>query len=203
MAGENGMWWKNIFYEGSVMVPLIVNGPGIPPSGDRVREIVSLIDVCPTLLDLAGARPLPNATGASLAPLLREEQVSWANQAFSEFPPVLGVSAMRMIRSGRWKLTHYENYRPQLFDLESDPHEYNDLGESLEHAAIHAGLHGRVLQDWPVEEMKRLLAERAKDRAVLNRWAAAVKPPAPQQWQPPPGANVFPEHSGPGEGRKP
>jgi choline-sulfatase len=203
MAGENGMWWKSSFYEGSVTVPLIVSGPGILPSGARVREIVSLIDVCPTLLDLAGAKPLPGATGASLAPLLRGEQVSWANQAFSEFPPVMGVPAMRMIRSGRWKLTHYENYRPQLFDLEADPHEYHDLGESLEHAAIRTELHERVLRDWPVEEMKRLLAERAKDHAILNRWAATVKPPAPQQWQPPPGANVFPEHPGPGDGQKP
>ena len=193
MAGENGMWWKNSFYEGSVTVPLIVSCPGVFPSGVRVREITSLIDVCPTLLDLAGARPLPGATGASLAPLLRGERVAWANEAFSEFPPVMGVPAMRMIRSGRWKLTHYETYRPQLFDLETDPHEFHDLGESLEHASIRTQLHERVLRDWPVEEMKRLLAERAKDRSVMSRWAAEVKPPAPQQWQPPANANVFEE----------
>jgi choline-sulfatase len=203
MAGENGMWWKNSFYEGSVTVPLIVSGPGVLSSGVRVRQITSLIDVCPTLLDLAGARPLPNATGASLVPLLRGEQGSLPNEAFSEFPPVMGVPAMRMIRSGKWKLIHYENYRPQLFDIESDPHEYNDLGESLEHAPIRARLHQRVLHDWPVAEMKRLLAERSRDRAIMDRWAAEVKPPAPQQWQPPPGANVFDEPSGRSEVRRP
>ncbi|MCL5746326.1 MAG: sulfatase-like hydrolase/transferase [Acidobacteria bacterium] len=203
MAGENGMWWKNSFYEGSVTVPLMVSFPGTFPSGAKVREIVSLVDVGPTLLELAGARPLPNADGTSLVPLLRGEQVRWANEAFSEFPPFMGSPAMRMVRSGRWKLNHYESHRPQLFDLEADPHEYNDLGESRRHAAIRTQLHGRALENWPVEEMKRLLAERARDRAVMNRWAAAVKPPAPQRWQPPPGANVFPEPSGRGEGREP
>ena len=64
MACEHGMWWKSNFYEGSVGVPLIVSGPGV--AADRVNHsVVSLVDVGPTMLDMAGAEPLPDVAGRS------------------------------------------------------------------------------------------------------------------------------------------
>jgi choline-sulfatase len=192
MAGEHGMWWKNSFYEGSVTVPLIVNCPArFRPR--RVREVASLIDIGPTMIDLAGGVALPNATGVSLAPLLRGENTNWRNEAFSEFPAVLGVAAMRMVRSGKWKLVHYEGLRPQLFDLESDPEEFRDLGESPAHAEIRGKLHARVLEGWSAENMQSELARRARDREVMRKWGEQVKPPTPHAWKAPADANIFPE----------
>ena len=87
MAGELGMWWKSNFYEGSVTVPLIISCPSRLQQRQRRREVVELVDVAPTLTDLAGSPPMPLTAGKSLAPLLRGERVAWPNRAFSEFPP--------------------------------------------------------------------------------------------------------------------
>jgi arylsulfatase A-like enzyme len=48
------------------------------------------------------------------------------------------------VRTDRWKYIHYEGFRPQLFDLDEDPNELNDLGESPNHAATRAELHERL-----------------------------------------------------------
>ncbi len=70
MVGEHGMWWKSSFYEGSARVPMIWSWPGRFGEG-RVPRVTSLLDVGPTLLDLAGADPLPGVSGRSLAGFLR------------------------------------------------------------------------------------------------------------------------------------
>jgi arylsulfatase len=64
MAGKKGLWWKGSFYEGSVGVLHICSRPGIWPSGSVASENVSLIDIGPTLLELAGGPKLPEATGS-------------------------------------------------------------------------------------------------------------------------------------------
>lgn len=192
MAGEHGMFWKNSFYEGSVGVPLIVSCPARFQPGRRIQQIASLVDIGPTLIDMAGAPKLPDATGRSLLPLLSGGSAAdWPNEAFSEFPSTRGVPAMRMIRSGRWKLNHYEGFRPQLFDLENDPHEFCDLGETLEHAEVREKLHRRVLAGWSAALMEEELRRRAANRQVLRDWALRTKPPAPNQWRPPAGSNLF------------
>lgn len=192
MAGEHGMWWKSNFYEAAVSVPLIISSPERFKPGRRVKEVVSLTDLGPTMVDLAGSDKMPEASGASLAPLLRAERVDWANEAFSEYAPSAGVPAMRMVRSGKWKLVHYEGLRPQLFDLENDPDEFEDLGNSPGHTEIRNQLHERVLTAWSAEELKKELAKRGRHRGVIRTWAEKVRPDAPLQWTEPEGANVFP-----------
>ena len=193
MAGEHGMWWKSNFYEGAVSVPLIVSCPERFQPGRRVSEIVSLVDIGPTLVELAGAEPIPAATGISLVPLLDGENVDWPNEAFSEHYPDKRVPPGRMIRRGRWKLVHYEGERPQLFDLETDPDEFHDLGDDPNHAEISEELHTRVLSDWSAEEMENELARRAEHTPLLRKWRQAVHPPDREQWVEPDDANRFPE----------
>jgi len=193
MAGENGMWWKFNFYEGSVSVPLIVSCPEKFQSGRRVKALASLTDVGPTLVDLASTEAMPGATGKSLAPLLRGEKTDRADEAFSEYSLTPhGESPMRMVRSGRWKLVHHEGQRPQLFDLESDPHELNDLAEDPAHAEVRKRLGERVLTGWSAEEIGKEMAKRAPHRRVIGRWCQVVNPPSPQRWIPPKDANIFP-----------
>ena len=69
MAGEHGMWNKSCFYEGSARVPMIVSWPGRIEPGRRIGQVVSLLDLVRTLLDIAGddTGDLP---GASLAGVL-------------------------------------------------------------------------------------------------------------------------------------
>ena len=191
MAGENGMWWKMNFYEGAVGVPLVASCPSRFVSGRRVENVVSLIDIAPTLTELAGAEPVPQASGRSLAPFLRGKSPDWKDVAFAELPQIGDVPAARMVRSGRWKLVHYHGMRPQLFDLEQDPREQNDLGADERHREIRERLLAQVLQNWSAEEIADVRAQRDKHRALIGKWAREANPPLPQSWEAPADSNRF------------
>jgi choline-sulfatase len=193
-AGENGMWWKFSGYETSVKVPLIASWPVVWKPARRVREVTSLIDMAPTLTELAGAPPLPSARGRSLTPLLEGKDVPWPNEAWSEFPPAFGVPAMRIHRSGNWKLVHYDGQRPQLFDLENDPQEFRDLAEDSRYAEMRKQLQAKALAGWSAEEMRKGMEKHAAEGRILRQWALQVKPEPTSQWTAPPGADfILPE----------
>jgi arylsulfatase A-like enzyme len=107
------------------------------------------IDIAPTVLDLAG-EPIPAAMqGRSLAPLVRGERVAWRQDFFCEnnfcvptqyYPMIVGV------RTTRWKYIRYTDVQPvceQLFDLEKDAGEVNDLASAKGRAATLAELRRR------------------------------------------------------------
>jgi choline-sulfatase len=191
MAGEHGMWYKENFYEASVAVPLIASWPGHWAPTQR-HEVTSLIHVAPTLLELAKADPLPEATGSSLLPLLEGQKAEWVDEALSEYAPDSVRTAMRMIRSGRWKLVHYDDQQPQLFDLESDPHEFKDLAGEAAYSQVREALMERALSGWSAEEVKRGTDRRLAWKGIMERWAEMVRPVATPQWTAPPDANRFP-----------
>ena len=190
MAGENGMWWKMNFYEGSVTVPLIVASSRFRPAR-RASETVSLVDIAPTLCELAGA-PQVQGSGKSLVPVLSGTATAPPTDALSELAPMGPVPATRMIRRGKWKLVHFHGMRPQLFDLERDPREQHDLGESAEFRAVRDELTAAVMRDWKPEEISRELAVRQSQRTILAKWAEQTHPPSDPVWQAPPDANIFP-----------
>ncbi len=193
MAGENGMWWKMNMYEGSVSVPLIIACPNRLPADRRVKQITSLVDVRRTLELLAGAGQVQIGGGRNLVPLIHGETGGWVNEAFSEFPMTpYNEPAMRMIRQDQWKLVHFEGYRPQMFNLESDPHELHDLGDDPAYAAVRARLSARVLETWNIAEIERVMQSRRPHRQMIDRWSMVVKPPCPAQWVAPSNANTFP-----------
>jgi arylsulfatase A-like enzyme/Flp pilus assembly protein TadD len=116
-------------YQTTLRVPFLVRGPGIRP-GLRLERTVRLVDVFPSVLDLAGLAPPPGVTlsGRSLAAALRgapegEEAVTYAETLV----PLLhfGWSDLRVIREGRWK--YVQAPRPELYDLREDPDERRDL----------------------------------------------------------------------------
>lgn len=142
--GARGQWGKSNLYRESVDVPLIMAGPDI---GHGVCETpVSLIDLSATIVDSAGLDPtrvLPDAQGRSLfaiasAPADRERVV------FSEYHAVGSNTAAFMLRKGRWKYHHYVRYAPELFDLESDPEETNNLAPLASHAGIVADMQAEL-----------------------------------------------------------
>ena len=158
--GDHGLGEKERFHEPSLRVPLIVVDPdpaADPTRGRVVDALAEAIDVVPTCLDALGVAPPGHIVeGRSLVPFMRgPAPAHWRDAAFSELDYAfrkarnwLGVAPDRarawMVRTERWKYIHYEGFRPQLFDLAHDPHEFVDLGDDPGHAVIRAELHERL-----------------------------------------------------------
>ncbi|MEO5896724.1 MAG: sulfatase [Vicinamibacterales bacterium] len=125
--GDHGERDHGIFvYESVLRVPLIMRVPGVAPR--RVADVVRLVDVMPTVLDLLGV-PCPPINGASLVGMLhgKPQQVELEAYSESQYPLRFGWSPLRALRAGRYKLI--EAPRPELYDLERDPFEERNLYE--------------------------------------------------------------------------
>jgi choline-sulfatase len=141
--GNRGFWGKSVMYEDAVAVPMIMAGDDIP-QGHVVQTPVSLVDLHPTFLDALDEPPEPGTRrpGRSLFELARAEEPD--RVVFSEYHAAGSTAGTYMIRKGQWKYVHYVGHRPQLFDLEADPQEANDLGASAGHAAVRADLEAEL-----------------------------------------------------------
>jgi len=142
--GTRHMWGKSIHYEESAAVPLIVAGPGVP-EGITCATPVTLVDVYPTILESVGIAPdaderkLP---GRSLVDLANAPTVD--RVAFGEYHAAGSITAMYMVRKGRWKYIHHVGFHAELFDLEADAGETTDLGESAAHGDVLAAMEAEL-----------------------------------------------------------
>ena len=143
MAGQHGIWQKQCFYEASVRTPMILRTPRAA-GGRRIGANVSLVDVLPTLLDLAGIDIPSGLPGTSLAHLPPgaggDDRV-----VFSEYHAQGMPQGGFMIKRGDWKYNYYVGHQPQLFDLRADPGEFTDLAADPRQAAVRAALHRDLL----------------------------------------------------------
>ena len=147
--GEHGEDVHGYFvYESTLHVPLIFRGPGVKP-GTRIDTVTRSVDLFPTLLELAGIRagtPDGAAAGRSLAAALRGERIDDAPAFAESLVPLVhfGWSDLRAVRDGRWK--YILAPRPELYDLERDPAETNNLvdKEPARARALRTGLEGQL-----------------------------------------------------------
>ncbi|WDR05225.1 sulfatase-like hydrolase/transferase [Devosia rhodophyticola] len=123
--GARGLWGKSTLYEESVGIPLIVCGPDIEAGAVRDQPR-SLIDVSRFILDATGG----DSSGFGEVDLFSDAEVP----VVSEYHGTGSRSGAFMLRSGRWKYVHYALYDAQLFDLEADPEELNDLADDPAYA---------------------------------------------------------------------
>ncbi len=137
LLGNHGFWAKSLMYEESVAIPMILAGEGVPKN-KTVSTPVSLVDCYQTILESAGLE-LPKADralpGYSLTRIANGE-LSDDRVVFSEYHDGGSITGTYMIRTGRWKYIYHVGYRPQLFNLETDPDEMNDLGAHPTYTAI-------------------------------------------------------------------
>ena len=166
MLGERGLWFKMCFFEGAVRVPLMIAGNGVTPG--LVEAPVSNLDVLPTLCDIAGidlGGIAPWTDGQSLLPLTRGEArtapVLMEYAAEGSYAPIVAI------RDGRYKFIHCEIDPPQLFDLESDPHERDNLAADPEHAALVAGFMEKVRARWDMAAFDAAVRESQARRWVV------------------------------------
>ena len=147
--GDHWLGEKDLFHEPSVKVPLIVYDPRTDADatrGSTCDALIESIDLAPTFVEVAGAKiPDHILEGKSLLPHLRGSTPDTRNYVISEYDysatpqcTKLGLeprdARLFMVFDGRYKLMHAEGgFRPMLFDLETDPDELVDLGQSETH----------------------------------------------------------------------
>ena len=139
MLGERGLWYKMSLLEGAARVPLIINAPWLF-SGKRVSTPVSLVDLLPTLLELACApeleAPVGPLDGRSLVPLARDGDDPGRGAVIAEYMGEGAIAPMIMIRDQRFKYIHCPVDPPLLYDLENDPRELRNLADAPAHAEL-------------------------------------------------------------------
>ncbi len=158
--GARGLWGKSTMYEQIAGVPLILAGPGIP-RGRTVDTPVSHVDALPTILEAAGA-PVPHGfPGVSLHEVANGATPD--RTVLSEYHAMGSTTGAYAIRMGKWKYIHYAKYPSQLFDLERDPDEIDDLAPLPAHAETLAACRAKLyaLLD-PVEVDRRAKARQAE-----------------------------------------
>lgn len=129
MLGERGLWYKMSYFESSVRVPLLINYPKwFAPH--RVSQNVSTLDLLPTICDLIGSKPAPllPMDGVSMLPHLKGENgPDTPDTVFAEYTGEGTVRPMMMIRRGPWKYITCPADVPQLYNLERDADELDNL----------------------------------------------------------------------------
>ena len=129
LALEHQDWYKMSLYEGSVRVPLLLAGPGVD-QGLRVPYLVSLIDMCPTIMAMAALPSREGLDGESLLPLASGNTKHNRNSACACFTGVSLNTSAYMLRKDRWKYIAYPGFAPQLFDMQNDPRELIDASKT-------------------------------------------------------------------------
>jgi len=163
--------YKRSCHESSIRVPTVLTGPGL--RGGQLQELVSLIDLPPTLLDAAGLEVPTQMQGRSLMPLLRGGRADWPTEVFVQ---ISESQVGRAVRTHRWKYgvdavgeqardvagaDHYEEQ--YLYDLQVDPYELNNLVGLESHREVAQVMRERLL---------RRMEEAGEDRPHIKEAAS-------------------------------
>lgn len=147
--GEHGGWGKLSNFELDARVPLLLRVPGFQP-GTRVSGLVELVDIYPTLAELAGLPRPEHLEGTSLVPLLRDPARAWKTAAFTQCTREgwMGYS----MRTDRYRLTRWsktgEADTLELYDHQSDPEENVNLAGLPAQAAVQRRLLDQLQAGW-------------------------------------------------------
>jgi arylsulfatase A-like enzyme len=147
--------YKRCCHESAIRVPTALWGPGFE-AGGQIRQLVSLVDLPPTLLDAAGLPVPEEMQGRSIMPLLHDETADWPEEVFLQ---ISEAQVGRAVRTQRWKYSvvapdkhggrdsasdHYvEEF---LYDLQADPYELTNLIGFESHQEVAATMRARLLR---------------------------------------------------------
>ena len=143
LGEHGGLLRKDTLFEEALRVPLIVAAPGLPHPGAVVRAPVELLDVYPTIVELAGLAPPPDLDGQSLVPLLENPEGAGRGIARSwrrVQPPERGVS----LRTERFRYTLWPDGSEELYDRRGRTPESENLATRPEWSAEKARLRARL-----------------------------------------------------------
>jgi choline-sulfatase len=168
MLGERGLWFKMSWFENAARVPMIVHAPKLF-AARRVADSVSLVDILPTLLELANDGRLPEgltSDGHSLLPHLSGGRGH--DGVIGEYTGEGASAPVMMIRRGRYKFLHCPSDPDQLYDLVSDPLEKKNLAGHPDQAARVAALRKEAAERWDLAGIRNSVIESQRRRRYLN-----------------------------------
>lgn len=139
LGEHHGVWQKRTMFEEGTRAPLIIRAPGAKGNGQSCPRIVELVDIYPTITDLAGFPLEKNLAGRSLLPLLNDPLTDWNGVAISQIlrpadsrlkAPVMG----RSVRTHRWRYTEWAEGQEgtELYDHATDSQEFHNLALKLD-----------------------------------------------------------------------
>ena len=148
LNGHHGLWTKMTMHEDSAGIPMILAGAGSPVGVRKTQT--SLVDVHQTVLEAAGLGETEEDQSLPGQSLFKTAAAADnpGRAVLSEYHDGGSITGYFMIREGRWKYVAYAGFASQLFDLESDPFEENDLGLSDDHKDIRSRLHARLCREF-------------------------------------------------------
>jgi choline-sulfatase len=168
MLGERGLWFKMTFFEGGARVPLIVSAPGhFAPR--RIAASVSLVDILPTLVDVAGG-DVAALDGTIDGRSLRSHLESGAghDEVIGEYVAEGAIAPIVMIRRGRWKFIHSPSDPDQLYDVAADPKERDNLAARPAHAGRIAEFKAEVARRWDLAMLDAEVRASQHRRHLVN-----------------------------------
>ncbi len=194
MLGERGMWYKFNPYQGSIRVPLFISAPG-GKAGQRVSGNCGLVDMLPTLLDLAtGGKPpelVDHCDGHSLANWLHGTDAAWKDEALIEFTSEGVYAPAFILRKGKYKYVYCEGDPGMFFDMENDPHELRNLCQEHEFKPLANALAaeietrftpGKVKENVLASQKRRLFLHGALLKGQHTPWDYQVRKDASKQY---------------------
>ena len=122
--GEKHRWRKQTLWEDATHVPLIVVAPGVTDPGSRSSRPVSLLDIYPTLTELAGLELPDHLEGTSLLPLLQDPAAEWDHASVTT-----NGYMEHSVRGDRYRYIRHADGTEEVYDLESDPNEWTNLAD--------------------------------------------------------------------------
>ena len=172
--GDRGYYGKNVFYEQSSHTPMVFVGDGIP-RGRRLFGATSLMDLGPTLCELAGAPLPPAADGRSLCPQLAGGEDDLERMVIAEVGGSMGRGAAgfsygQMVKCGRFKYIHYDGYdeADALYDVDADPEETTDLRDR--HPQLVARMRALLAEKCrPVDQIRAAAEQMRENLGILTR----------------------------------
>lgn len=139
--GEHGWFDKRFIYEESLRTPFMIRYPGVIKAGTVIEQPVLNIDWAPTLLAMADAPASKEIQGKSFFDLLKNDKVSWRDRVYYhyyEYPQPHRVMPHFGIRTTKFKLIRFYGNQDfwELYDLEKDPQELNNIYSEFEHSEL-------------------------------------------------------------------
>lgn len=174
MLGERGLWYKMHYFEHAARIPMIIHAPS-RFAAKRVDTSVSLIDIAPTLLELAGVSvdPALPFDGRSLVPHC--EGTGGHDEVIGEYMGEGTIAPLVMIRRGPWKFIHSRVDPDMLFNLIEDPLEKTNRAADPALVDIVAAFHTELAERWDFDAITRDVIASQRTRRVVGEANAIGK----------------------------